>query len=236
MKSFILGLCLLPMLCLAESTLVFNTTGKSPLNSKDGSGFMDRVSEEALSRIGYKLTRVQIPAERGLINVNQGIDDGEMSRIAGLEKHYPNLRQVTEKIMDWEFVVFSKKIINTEAGWSSLANKNVGFINGWKILENNVPASAIIIKVKNEKLLFGLLDKDRVDYIIFEKWGGLEIIDKNKYKQINIANKPLAVREMFIYVHKKHKLIVNPLAKALENMKEDGSYHKLKKEILLDEF
>lgn len=236
MKSYLLGLCLLPVLCLAESTLVFNTTGKPPLNSKDGSGFMDRVSEEALSRIGYKLTRVQVPAERGLINVNRGIDDGEMSRIAGLEKQYPNLRQVTEKIMDWEFVVFSKKIINTEAGWSSLANKNIGFINGWKILENNIPASAITIKVKNEKLLFGLLEKDRVDYIIFEKWGGLEIINKNKYRQINLANKPLAIREMFIYVHKKHELIVSPLAKALKNMKKDGSYHKLKQKILLDEF
>lgn len=236
MKLIILGFLLLPTLCFANPVLVFNTTGKPPLNSKDGSGFMDQVTKEALTRIGYDLKLVQLPAERGLLNTNKGLDDAEMSRIAGLQKRYKNLRQVPEKIMDWEFVVFSKKIIDTTNGWESLAHKNVAFINGWKILENNIPASAKTVKVKNEKLLFSLLNKDRVDYIIYEKWGGMSLLENNKYQNIIIANKPLVAREMFIYLNKKHLQVVDSLSNTLKEMKKDGSYQNIKKRTLLDKF
>lgn len=231
-KPILLIIGLLPVLCVAEPVLVLNTTGKPPLNSLDGSGFLDQLTETALSRIGYRLERVQLPAERGLVNANRGINDGEMSRIAGLEKIYKNLSCVPEKIMDWEFVVFTKKGISLIDGWDSLAKKNVAFINGWKIIEKNIPSSTKIIKVKNETQLFLLLEKDRTDYIIYEKWGGLEIMRKNNYHELKLLGKPLAVREMYIYLNKKHESIVEALANALRLMKEDGSYSELENKIL----
>jgi len=42
----------------------------------------------------------------------------------------------------------------------------------------------------------------------------------------------LAVKEMFIYLHKKHKSIVPKLSKALESMKKDGSYQSMVKKHL----
>jgi len=233
MKLFISVLLLIPLVAIAEPTLVFNTTGKSPLNTAAGEGFMDKVTEMALLNIGYELQLVKLPAERGLVNVNQGIDDAEMSRIAGLEKTYKNLRQIPEKIMDWEFVVFSKQDIDLTKGWESLANKDVAFINGWKILENNVPPSASINKVKNDNQLFLLLKKDRTDFIIYEKWAGLELIRKNKLSGVKLLDPPLAIRNMYIYLNKKHSKLINPLSLSLKRMKEDGSYRKLEKQILL---
>jgi len=233
MKGILSLLCLLPLIVNAEAVLVFNTTGKSPLNTVSGDGFMDKVTETALSRINYKLKRVKLPAERGLVNVNRGIDDAEMSRIAGLDKVYKNLRQVPEKIMDWEFVVFSKKTLDLTEGWHSLANKNVAFINGWKILENNIPASAHVNRVKTDNQLFLLLEKDRTDFVIYEKWAGLEIIRNNKQKNVRMLGPPLAVREMYIYLNKKHESVVAKLADALKLMKKDGTYQRLEKDILL---
>jgi polar amino acid transport system substrate-binding protein len=189
---------LVPLLMAAHKpTLVFNTTGRPPLNTENGSGFMDRVTELALSRIGYNLNLIQLPAERGLVNVNTGLDDAEMSRIAGLDKVYTNLRQVPEKIMDWEFVVFTKKELNLDNGWEALADKQVAFINGWKILENNVPASAKVVKVRNEQVLFNLLADDRTDYIIYEKWGGLEIIHQQNLSGINVYA-PCSERNVYL--------------------------------------
>jgi len=232
MKALIMILSMIPLLCSAEALLVFNTTGKSPLNTKNGDGFMDKVTEIALSRIGYKLQLVKLPAERGLVNVNQGLDDAEMSRIAGLNKIYPNLKQVPEKIMDWKFVVFSKKNIDLKDGWSALSGKNVAFINGWKILEKNVPDSANINKVKTDNQLFLLLEKDRTDFVIYEKWSGLEIIKNNNYKDIRLIEPPLAVKDMFIYLNKKHDHLVEPLSASLKSMKADGSYQQLEQNIL----
>jgi len=212
--------------------LVINTTGQQPLNTPEQTGFMDLVATEALSRIGIKLKTIQLPAERGLKNTNAGIDDGEMSRIAGLEKHYPNLIRVPEKIMEWEFVVFSPSEINLTSGWQELKPYSVSFINGWKILENSVPSGVSLTKVKNPKQLFNLLQKKRVDLVIYERWGGLHYLKELELDSVKMRRPPLAVREMYVYLHKKHKAIVPKLNNALKQMKKDGSYNKLVQQIL----
>ena len=68
---------------------------------------------------------------------NLGIEDGEMSRVGGLESIYPDLIVVPEKFMDWEFVAFSISPIELIDGWTSLKPFTIAFINGWKILEKN---------------------------------------------------------------------------------------------------
>ncbi len=217
----------------ASNVLVFNTTGKPPLNTLERDGFMDQVAAEALRRIGYRLETVQLPAERGLANANAGIDDGEISRIAGLEALYPNLIRVPEKIMRWEFSAFTNKDIPIGGSWSGLSPYAVSFINGWKILERNVPAEAVISKVKNPQQLFGMLQKGRTDIIIFERWGGLNIIKEKKLENIKIITPPLAVKNMFMYLHKKHRQLVPALSQALSDMKNDGSYQRIYDRTLL---
>ena len=211
----------------AANVLVFNTTGKPPLNAPDQSGFMDRVAAEALRRIGIQLKTVQLPAERGLQNVNAGIDDGEMSRIAGLQKQYPNLLQVPETIMDWEFHAFSAENLSLENKWADLAGYSVAFIGGWKIVEKNVPASSVVTTVKSPAQLFGLLKKQRTDVVVYERWGGLKLIDQFALSNVKIIQPPLAQKKMYMYLNKKHSHIVSKLAGILKQMKEDGSYQKI---------
>jgi len=114
----------------ATSVLRLNTTGQPPLNTETQKGFMDDVATEAFRRIGITLQTSLLPAERGLKNSNNGSIDGEMSRVKGLDKVYPNLVRVPEKIMDWEFVVFSPKAIDLGVGWGALSGKLVSHING----------------------------------------------------------------------------------------------------------
>jgi len=219
----------------AENTLIFNVTGQPPLNTNEHNGFMDEVTREALRRVGYKLIINRQPAERGLRSINKGIIDGEMSRVKGINKIYPNLIRVEEKIMNWDFVVFSKKDIDLNDGWSVLKNKNVSFINGWKILEKNVPKSARITKTKNSSQLFNLLKKDRTDFVIYEHWGGHEVMTGMGLKNIKMRKPALASKEMFIYLHKKHAVLVPKISAALLEMKKDGSYRKIEKKYLIED-
>ena len=188
---------------------------------------MDDVSREALKRIGYQLVIIRLPAERALRSANAGFIDGEMSRIQGLENIYSNLIRVPEKIMDWEFFVFSKKHINLQNGWQSLEDKNVAFITGWKIVENNVPKTAAITKTKNSQQLFTLLELGRADFIIYEHWGGKYIINDLQLDNIVRLAPALAKKEMFMYLHKQHAALVPQLTQALSGMKKDGSYQEL---------
>lgn len=211
----------------AQPILVFNVTGQPPLNTSAHDGFMDDVSREALKRINYQLVINRLPAERALRSADSGLIDGEMSRIQGLDRIYSNLVRVPEKIMDWEFFVFSKKQINLQNGWHSLNNKNVAFITGWKILENNVPKTAAITKTKNSQQLFTLLQKDRADFIIYEHWGGKYLSKQLQLDNVDLRAPALAKKEMFMYLHKKHAALVPKLTQVLSEMKKDGSYQGL---------
>lgn len=216
----------------ALPSLTLNTTGQPPLNTVAHDGFMDEVTREAMKRIGFRLDITRLPAERALRHANEGLIDGEMSRIKGIDKTYPNLVRVSEKIMVWEFCVFSGKPINLQKGWDSLTNKNVAFITGWKILENSVPTSSTTTKTRDSQQLFTLLKNNRTDYIIYERWGGNYILNKFQLANVKLRNPPLASREMFIYLHKKHSALAPQLAQALAEMKRDGVYDSLVKKHL----
>lgn len=229
-QAFLLLLFLLytPQI-LANDSLVFNSTGQPPINTIKQNGFLDDLLRDALLRIGYRLTVERMPAERGLRNANKGLIDGEMSRIKGIDKVYPNLVRVPEKVMDWEFVIFSRKPIDATRGWKGLAGVRVGYITGWKILENNVPSTAVVTKARNSSQLFRLLNRGRVDAVIYERWAGLLIVQSSGYTGVKIRWPALAKKKMYIYLHSRHRNIVSKLRAAVAGMKKDGSYQRLVK-------
>jgi len=146
-----------------------------------------------------------------------------------MEKIYPNLIRVPEKLIDWHFVAYSKQPLDLTNGWESLANKNIAFITGWKIFEQHSPRSATVTKVRNADQLFTLLNKNRTDIALFNLAGGNYLIDKLHLEDVKAQSPPLAVREMFIYLNKKHSQLVPELARALSDMKTDGTYAKIVK-------
>lgn len=207
--------------------IVLNTTAHEPLSTPDQKGLMDQIAVEVFRRCGYKLVLDKLPAERALRNANIGLTDGELSRIAGLEEIYPNLIRVPEKIYDWYFVAFSKKQLDLNKGWNSLANQNIAYINGWKIYESFSPKTARVTKTKNEEQLFTLLSRDRTDIVLYHRAGGNYIINQLKLNDVKELHPPLAVREMFIYLNKKYSRLVPKLIKALVDIKTDGTYDRI---------
>jgi len=230
------GLVLFNNHCNAATTqhpvLVLNTTGNAPLNTPDQKGFVDLVVTEAFRRIGVSINAVKLPAERGLLNANEGIEDGEMLRIGGLDKIYPNLIMVPEKIMDGYFVGFSKKKIDLSAGWNAVESYSVVFINGWKIFESNVPSGTNVVKVRSADLLFPMLELDRADIALYEQWGGLYLLAKSRSTTIKMLKPPVASRGLYMYLNKKHHALIPKVTDALKQMKADGSYQKIVDQIL----
>jgi len=228
----IIGLFLFPALLAAEGdktpTLIFNSASEDPLSNSMNSGFIDQLLHIAAARSGFNIKRVQLPAERALRDVNSGKLDGEFIRVDGMEKKYPNLIKVDEKIMDLDFVVFSRQIIDTAKGWESLEPYNVTFLSGWKIIESNIPANTRITKVNLPQQLFHMLYKKRTDAIIYERWAGLNILTNDpRYHGIKIRMPPLATRPMYCYLNKNHADLVDILAQSLKEIKRDGTYKKL---------
>ncbi len=216
----------------AQETLSFGTATREPLVTPEGTGFIDLVAKEVLRRVGKKLVVSLLPAERSLINANKGIEDGDLQRISGLSKKYPNLIRVEEPFRTAEFSVFTKQENFKPTDWKSLEPYNVGFLNGWKILEANVKNVKSITKVAGAGQLFALLENGRADVVIFAKWQGIHMVKKLGLMGIRILEPPLSRRPMFMYLHKKHKDLAPKIAAALRAMKSDGTYQDLYDKVL----
>lgn len=202
-------------------------------HSPEQTGLVDELLELALKRMGYRLRVLTVPTERSLKMTAAGLADGELLRTPAIEKYFPTLLQVPEALIEGEFVVFSHEPIDLNEGWQALSGKSVGIIIGMKIIENKVPASAMLTKVKDEELLFNLLKRKRIDYAVFLKDIGLFHLHKNNIKGVFINKMYLDKVPAYVYLHPKHAALVPRLANTLKGMKQDGSFQMLVQQHLL---
>jgi len=216
----------------ALPVLVLNDTNAPPYTAPDRSGFLDAVASEAFRRAGVELKLVKLPAERALRNANAGIGDGELTRIAGLEVQYPNLVRVPEKLFDLSFTAFSKEA-SIPARWDVLRQRQVGHIKGWKIYEEQLAGAPHVISVDDAAQLFRLLELDRIEVALYARWLGDALVRTQGIKGVHALEPPLATREMFIYLHKRHAALVPRLAAALRAIKAEGRYDRLYREKVL---
>jgi len=207
--------------------LRLNSGVGAPYFQPDKSGFLDLLIPELFRRIGVQAEAVRYEAaERAMINANTGIDDGVAMRIKGLEKTYPNLVRVDEKIIDNDFVAYATRLRIATTGFDVLKNHQVAYINGWKVFESGLLPGTPVTKVQDADQLFTLLTADRAELALFERWQGNHML-REKGLKAQMLSPPLVTTEMFIYLHAKHASLAEPAAQALRKMKADGSYQRI---------
>lgn len=214
--------------CFASAPLVLGTFAGPPLSNESQTGFYDLVLGEAFRRIKQPLAIVNLPAERSLLNANNGITDGDFVRISGLERLYPDLIKVPEKIVDFEFVAFSRNVRMKTSSWASLKPYDVAIVRGWKILEENIVDTRSLVRTKDQLQLFRLLANERTDIVIYSRFEGYALLKDLGLKDVTALEPPLAVREMYLYLNRKHQALIPTLAKALREMKTDGTYRAIR--------
>lgn len=204
--------------------MVLNDANSAPFTNKAQDGLVDRVAGEAFRRAGMRLKLIQLPAERALQNANAGIDDGEVSRVAGIEKIYTNLVRVPEKLVDHHFVAFTRHADLKEASWGNLAPYVVGYIRGYKIVERNVPEGTKTATANDARQLFTMLDKGRIDIAIYRRWEGTLLAREMGIDNIHIIEPSLAETGIYIYLNKKHADKIPLLDQALRDIKAEGLF------------
>jgi len=212
--------------------LVLNDTNEPPFTTTDGRGFLDAIAGEAFRRAGVRLRLVKLPAARALLNANDGIEDGDLTRITGLEAQYPNLVRVPEKLIDWEFAAFGRDPA-LPAHWETLRTHPVGHIRGWKIYEQQLAGAPHVVTAEDPAQLFRQLQLKRIEVALYARWQGLSWIQRQGLTDVHLLEPLLARREMFIYLHKRHAALVPKLAAALRAIKAEGLYDRLYREKVL---
>lgn len=210
----------------AENPFIMTTSVSAPLYFEDGSGLYNLLVAEIFKRLGIEYELVWLPSQRSLAFTNNGTDDGNIARTAGIEKKFTNLIRVPEKVFDFEFMAYTKSPVIDIDDWSSLQPYAVGIINGWKIVERNVNDAKLVTPVNNYEQLLTLLDKERVDVAILDRvMGGWKL--KQLGFDLAAIEPPIVRKPMFIYVHKKHVQLVPEIARVVIEMKKDGTFREI---------
>ncbi|WP_315979838.1 hypothetical protein [Aliamphritea spongicola] len=155
----------------ASQTIVLSTIQRLPISTNLQTGLADRIAIEAFHRIGIQAIIKKIPARRALRDANAGLHDGDLARIAGVTRTYPNLLPVPEITWVAEIVAFSKNQQITTPDWTSLEEHRISYIRGWVVFENNLPDTPMVDKVATPEALFKMLKMDRADLALYEKDG-----------------------------------------------------------------
>lgn len=232
--SVILVLCSQLSLADERPTLVLNDANSAPFTNPEGTGLVDVIAGEAFRRVGLRLKLIQLPAERALMNANNGIEDGEVSRVAGIQKAYPNLIPVKEKLVDHHFVAFTRHVPLETINWQALAPYTVGYIRGYKIVEKNIPTGTQVSTANDAEQLFTMLDKGRVDIVIYRRWEGAMLAKRMRINDLRVMEPSLAEKGIYIYLHKKHADKVPLLSAALRDIKAEGLFNSACKKAFAD--
>ena len=221
---FFLSLFALALPAFGQQPTLTLSTNNTPMDRKA----LDQLSQEAFRRIGASFKLVSLPSERSLQSANLGEVDGEGLRIAGLGSQYPNLIQVPERFIGISFVAFARDAsIRLDQGWESLKPYSVAFITGWKMFEANAAGARVINKVDKPEQMFQMLATERVDLVLYTRADGVVLARQLGLSSVVPLAPALRDVDMYLYLNKKHEALVPRLAKALKDMKADGTYQRI---------
>lgn len=211
----------------AQKTLILNTAGNAPLHRPQQNGIIDLLVKEAFSGINIEVYLQHLPAERALMNANLGIEDGDAARIGGLTEEYPNLIQVPARIFHTDFVAFTRDQQIIVTNWRDLEPYHVGIIVGHKISEANVKNTRSLTIADDTRILFTLLKNERVDIVVCEYFFGMDMVKQLGLTDVRTLSPPLATLDFYIYLHKKHALLVDGLVDSINQMNDNGTYSRI---------
>ncbi|MGE5506068.1 MAG: substrate-binding periplasmic protein [Actinomycetota bacterium] len=227
MAAAVLGVLLLGGPALAAEAIHLTTGMREPWTTAERSGFTDLLVRELFRRLGRDGTvEFNGASARALSLADLGTDDGLAARVAGLDKEYPNLIRVPEKIFDNDFVAGSEGPAVATDRWEAMAPFSVAYIIGWQIFEHNLPKVRELTMAKDSRQLLTLLKSGKVEMVLHERWQLLWHA-RALGMQVRIHEPPLARVPMYLYLNRRHAELIAPISRELAAMKADGTYDRL---------
>lgn len=179
------------------------------------------IVRQAYAEMGIEVEFAHYPKLRSLQYSNVGLLDGELMRIDGISKEYPNLIKVPVSIILIEGVAFTIDQSIPVTDFNSLSPYRIAFKTGIKFAEYATQGMATI-DVDSVERAFLLLRANRVDVVVTSKVEGLRVIAETGVIDIEIHPISAAKYPLYHYLNKTHAELVPELARHLQALHDKG--------------
>lgn len=180
----------------------------------------------AYQKLGIEISIDYLPGNRALQTSNTGAVDGELFRIAGIDKKFTNLIPVPEPIIELQTTVYSTKLQFNVESWQSLKPYKLGFLRGFRKAELKTKGMNIY-QDNSLTHLFKLLEKGRIELVIESKLGASVILQHNDFPTVRALSPPVDKFKIYHYLHAKNAKYIAPLAQTLLQMRQSGEIQQI---------
>ena len=225
------GIVLLVAVCVALC-LPPSATARGPY--RIGYASAARIHVEAMERLALVYERAGLPVEflplpqkRSLVQAVDGVIDGDVGRIPGLEKKFPTLVRVDVKLMDLvgaAYVVRGQRLGDFRP--ELLETLRAGAVRG-VLWAEGIMAGRHLEQVKDYETLFGMLLEGRIDVALASRLSAEHIfaIDSERFAVIRRLDPPVYHVPFYHYVNIKDADIVPRLEQALRELRAEDHWH-----------
>lgn len=228
--------------CLFFVCLLLAWTIPASAGTKLSLGFLDdepavicaAVLEAAYAKLGIEVEAVSMPAQRSLVESNDGRLDGEMGRIATIQAQYPNLIRIDVPIFTFQGVAWACNNTTYVDGWESLRGYHVGVRIGVRFAEIGTQGYPNIYKARSDEDAFQLLMEGRLDFVVSSYLVGRKIGKKLGIDCLRVSGKPLVVGSMYHYLNKKNAALIPKITRTLQTMEQSGESEAIRQQAILD--
>jgi len=198
----------------------------------------EKVVTDAYQRIGIEAVVRYYPGNRSVDTSNRGDADGELYRVAGMNKDYPNLLMVPVPIGKFDGMVFTKETEFDVNGWESLKPYKVGVRGGIRFSDEGTGSveGIYLETVSSNEQLFLMCESGRVDIIVIARLNGLKMQQKLKKPGIRPLEPPIQRYLLYHYLHKKNSHLIPKISAALQEMEKEGLIKRIRDQIITEMF
>ena len=187
---------------------------------------------EAYRRIGIEIEMEYFSGRDGLEAANSGELDGELQRIDGITKTWPNLVQVGIPVNYLQGKAFSKHHDFLVDGWASLEPYSLGIVRGILFAEQGTQGMNVTVADDYDSL-FDMLE-DQIDVAVVPRVSGRVTLQQREETEIKEMEGVLEINFLYHYVHRKNEHLVPRLEEELKAMLLDGTIRQIRDRVLQD--
>ncbi len=189
------------------------------------------VLPQVYESLDIDITITPLPGKRAQYEATSGRSDGEIMRIFTYGLENPTTHRVPTPYYYLETMAFIKKgsgvkIINE----SDLSKYAIAKVRGVKHTNNITDGLTNISNLNTTKQVMRFVEKGRADVALTNTVDGLMALKELGINNIIPIEKPLAVLDLFHYIHEDHKDLIPRIDAKIKEMKASGELTRMIKE------
>lgn len=171
--------------------------------------------------LGLQPEFVLLPAERALLEVDRGIFDAELSRVAGVLHAYPNLLQTREPLRRTELYAYTRANAPLSVtGHADLKGLSLGLLRGSKLAEDFVQGHGLQAQqAHSTQTLYAMLDAGRFDIALLTSSQLQSYPPDSQFRRVGPV---LETSHAYHVLHRRHAALQPRFDAALRALKASG--------------